>query len=80
MNNIKLTRNTKLYTAKFNNETITYRSLTVAELKIIDNIQNQVNKAEVAFKLGYISGPTPNFLIMNEIGRDIIDASTYITG
>jgi len=74
---MNLTRNTKL--CKATNEDgveIIFRSLTITELKVLDNIVSQFHKAEIAFELGYISGGKPNFFLQQEIGRDIITASS----
>jgi len=74
---MKLTRNTKLCksTGGENIEVI-FRSLTITEMHVIDKINSSFHKAEIAFELGYISGGKPNFLVQQEIGRDVIMIST----
>ena len=72
------TRNTKLYTAKYNDEIVVYKTLTLLQLKIIDNVNNQLSKAEIAFDLAYVSGPIPDFLIKEQIGKDAIEISSLV--
>jgi len=73
---MKLTRNTKLYTAKDGKQvSVVYRTLTISEISVIEKIKNPVHKAEIAYDIAYISGDEPNFLAKYQIGIDIIDAS-----
>jgi len=73
---MKLTRNTKLYTASDGKQvSVIYRTLTVSEIAVIDKIKNSYYKAEIAYDLAYISGNEPNFLAKYQIGMDIIESS-----
>lgn len=73
---MKLTKNTKLYSST-NGKTVnvTYRTLNVTELSIIERIKNPYLRSEMAYELGYISGNEPNFLAKHQIGLDIIESS-----
>ncbi len=74
---MKITRQTKLYKSQTDTDVfVTFRTLNISELKVIDSIKSQFHKAEIAFELGYISGDNPNYLIKEQIGRDIIEASS----
>jgi len=74
---MNLTRNTKLCKATDGADMeILFRSLTITELHVIEKLNSQFHKAEIAFELGYISGGKPNYLVQQEIGRDIIAASS----
>jgi len=73
---MKFTRNTKLYKASDGKSVnVVYRTLTVTELKVLENVTNQFNKCELAYDIAYISGNEPNFFAKHQIGKDIIDAS-----
>ena len=74
---MKLTRNTKLYkSSDGTNVEITFRTLNVTELSVIESINSQYHKKDTAYNLGYISGDEPNFFVKQQIGQDIIEAST----
>lgn len=73
---MKFTRHTKLYKATDGKSVnVVYRTLTVVELKVLENIKTQFTKYEMAYDLGYISGNEPNFFAKFQIGKDILDSS-----
>ena len=74
---MKLTRNTKLYKASDGTSDVEVicRSLTMIELKVIDNMKSHFHKCETAFQLSHVSGDTPNFFAQQQIGNDILQNS-----
>ena len=73
---MQFTKKTKLYESKAENVRVIFRTLTVTEISVINSIKSDFHKKETAFQLGYVSGEIPNFSIQQQIGADIMEAST----
>jgi len=76
---MNLTRQMKFYRSTAKNTEVIWKTLSITQLKIIDSIKSPYMKAEMAFEFGKVSGDTPNFLILEQIGLEILNISSIYT-
>jgi NAD-dependent SIR2 family protein deacetylase len=73
-----MTRNTKLYKVKINGKDVYYRTLTIKELSIINNITKEFYKNEIAAKFALIDDVQLDFPMLQQIGKDTIEKSNIV--
>jgi len=73
-----MTRNTKLYKVTIKGKDVYYKTLTIKELSIIDNINREFYKNEVAAKFALVDDVELDFPMLQQIGKDAIEKSNIV--